>query len=226
LVAGCVGRPPGEGSLYIAPHRDEYACDVTVYFNEAGDVCFEGERPEDRDVEGTLWERWSGDPSGPLEMALHHPARQREVMEELRCGVCRGEPDRDHRGMLWLLHADGSVEDLSFPTDIMTATPPVCRRDARRALRACERLQEGFVTVRVREAEIVGVRGTVYSPTAPPEIDREVRLDEPAIRQVVARQLMRELRNVELDEDTLSSPNLRGREKLTLAGPVSASVWG
>ncbi|WP_019061473.1 hypothetical protein [Streptomyces prunicolor] len=217
--------------LYIAPYEGESACDVTVVFDDAGHVYYADERPDDRDVDGILWERWDGAPLGPLQMALHHPARQREVMDgELLCGVCKGEPDRDDRGVLWLLNADADVrENLAFPADIVTATPAVCRTDARRALRACSVLQDGFIAVRAREAELVGVRGTVYSPTAPPLINQVVRFDDPDIHRVVARQLMRELCNAVLDEDTLPSSALAGRRGIsgpTTAGGSAHSVWG
>ncbi|MGW6145493.1 hypothetical protein [Streptomyces sp. NPDC055140] len=204
-------------------------CDVDVFFNEQGHVYYADERPKDRDSDGVLWERWGGSPTGPVQMAQHHPARQREVMEASpKCGVCEGEPDRDERGVLWLLHVDAETRaTLTFPRDIATATPAVCRTDAFRALDACHVLQRGFIAVRVRQAKIIGVRGTVYSPTEPPLLDQVVRLEEDAIHRVVARHLMRELRDVTLDETTLSTAKLRTRVGPTvLAGDVPGPVCG
>ncbi|MFD8258661.1 hypothetical protein ACFV19_06860 [Streptomyces griseoluteus] len=215
--------------LYIAPREGEFLCDVDVLFDEHGHVYYKDERPEDRDVDGILWERWGGVPSGPVAMAHHHPVRQREVMDAgPKCGICGGEPDRDERGVLWLLHVDADTrETLAFPGDITTATPAVCRTDAFRALKACEVLQEGFIAVRVREAEVIGVRGTVYSPTGPPLLEQVVRLDDDAIHRVAARQLMRPLRDAELDETTLATaglgtPACPGKA----AGNVPGPVWG
>ena len=200
-----------------------------MLFDEHGHVYYADERPGDRDIDGILWERWGGVPSGPVAMAHHHPARQREVMDAgPKCGICGGEPDRDERGVLWLLHVDADTRaTLTFPGDITTATPAVCRTDAFRALEACEVLQEGFIAVRVQEAEVVGVRGTVYSATEPPLLEQVVRLDDDAIHRVVARQLMRQLRDAELDETTLATAGLRtrtgtGGAALDVPGPV----WG
>ncbi|MFJ6752532.1 hypothetical protein ACIQNI_30750 [Streptomyces sp. NPDC091266] len=224
-----VGRTAPDSPLYIAPRQGEFLCDVTVLFDEHGHVYYEDERPDDRDVDNILWERWGGVASGPVAMAHHHPVRQREVMDAaLKCAVCKGEPDRDDRGVLWLLHVDDNTRaTLTFPTDITTATPAVCAKDAVRALEACQVLQRGFIAVRVREAEIVGVRGTVYSPTASPLLDQDVRLDDDRIHKVAARQLLRQLRNAELDETTLSTAGLPARPgtgecPVDIPGPV----WG
>ena len=188
--AATLGRPDTDSPLYIAPRQGEFPCDVTVLFDALGHVYYADERPEDRDVDNILWERWGGVASGPVAMAHHHPVRQREVMDAaLKCAVCKGEPDRDDRGVLWLLHVDATTRaTLTFPTDITTATPAVCAKDAVRALKACQVLQRGFIAVRVRDAEIVGVRGTVYSPTSSPLLDQDVRLDDDRIHRVVARQ--------------------------------------
>jgi hypothetical protein len=222
-------RAAQRSPLYIAPHQGEFLCDVDVLFDELGHIYYEDERPEDRDIDGILWERWGGAPCGPVAMAEHHPARQREVMDAApKCGVCKGEPDRDERGVLWLLHVDpDTLTTLTFPGDITTATPAVCLTDAFRALEACQVLQRGFIAVRVKEAEIIGVRGTVYSPTKPPLLEQVVRLDDDAIHRVVARQLMRELRDVELDETTLSTADLQTCcGSGGLAEDIPGPVWG
>ncbi|MDQ0765586.1 hypothetical protein [Streptomyces canus] len=210
--------------LFIAPYEEESPCDVEVVFEEDGHIGYVDERPEDRDIDGILWQRWGGTQTGPLQWSEHYPDRQRAVMERPhRCGRCTGEPDRDERGMLWLLNANqGAQANLTFPRDILTATPAMCRECADRALRACRVLQAGFIALRVPETELVGVKGTLYSPTSPPQADRFVRFDDDAIHRVVARQLMLELRDAELDEDTLSPPSHGGRAPTAVPGPV----WG
>ncbi|MFJ3182498.1 hypothetical protein ACIPJN_29485 [Streptomyces sp. NPDC086796] len=214
--------------LYIAPFEGEFACDVTVLFDENGHVYFADERPGDRDVDGLLWERWGGTPIGTLDWAAHHPGRQCEVMDgQPLCGVCKGDPDRDERGTLWLLNADEHTQKiLTFPSNITTATPAVCVSCAWRALRACRELQRGFIAVRVREAPVVGVRGTLYSPTEPPLPNQVVRFGDDALHRLVARQLMRELLNAELDETTLAAADFpaAGPAGAVLSGP--RPVWG
>jgi hypothetical protein len=214
--------------LYIAPFEGEFACDVTVLFDENGHVCFADERPEDRDIDGLLWERWEGAPIGAPDWAAHHPRRQFEVMDgRPLCGVCKGDPDRDERGTLWLLHADENTQALvSFPSTITTATPAVCIPCARRALRACHELQRGFIALRVREAPVIGVRGTLYSPTEAPLANQVVRFGDDALHRVVARQLMRELIDAELDETSLAAPDFptAGPAGAALSGP--GPVWG
>lgn len=220
--------PERRSPLYIAPFAGEFACDVTVLFDENGHVYFADERPEDRDVDGLLWERWGGSPTGEPDWAAHHPARQCEVMDgRPLCGVCKGDPDRGERGTLWLLHADENTQALvSFPISITTATPAVCVPCARRALRACRELQGGFIALRVREAPVIGVRGTLYSPTDPPQPNQVVRFGDDALHRLVARQLMRELINAELDVTTLVAADFPTACPAVgaLSGP--GPVWG
>ncbi|WP_051791918.1 hypothetical protein [Streptomyces sp. NRRL F-5527] len=219
--------PPKEdigSGLFIAPYEGESPCAVAVVFDEDGHIGYVDERPTDRDIDGILWERWGGTQTGPIQWSHHRPERQRAVMERPhRCGGCAGEPDHDERGVLWLLNANQQAQaTLTFPRDIRTATPAMCLQCAERALRACRVLQAGFIALRVRETELVGVRGTLHSPTSPPQADRFVRFDDGAIHRVVARQLMLELRDAELDEDTLSPPSHGGRAPTAVPGPV----WG
>ncbi|MER5549542.1 HAD-IA family hydrolase [Streptomyces sp. NPDC002589] len=215
-----LGTPGNQ--LYVAPFADERPCDVTVLFDDRGHVAYADERPDDRDIDGILWERWGGTPSGPKQWALHHPARQREVMDQRPlCAVCSGEPDCNEHGVLWLLNADAALQkSLTFPGDIVTATPAVCLTDARRALRACHVLPLGFIALRVREAELVGVRGTVYSPTDQPQVDQDVRFDDDAVHRVIARQLLRELRGAVLDEVTLADCTFRPRRSSVDSTPA------
>lgn len=215
---------PADKGLFVAPYDGESPSAVPVVFDDRGHIRYVDERQEDRDVDGVLWQRWDGPQVGPLQWSEHHPARQRTVMERPhRCGAYTGEPDRNERGVLWLLNANEETKvSLTFPRDILTATPAICRVDAHRALAACRVLQAGFIALRVRETELVGVRGILHSSTSPPQPDRFVRFDDDAINRVVARQLMVELRGAELDEDTLSIPSHGGRAPVAVPGPV----WG
>ncbi|MYR55391.1 hypothetical protein GTY54_03730 [Streptomyces sp. SID625] len=176
-----------------------------MLIDAGGRVVYADEEPGDRDIDGILWERWGGTATGPSMWAEHHPLRQRHVMDHRpRCAMCGGEPDRDEQGVLWLLEADAAQQPLTFPLDIITTTPPVCREDGRRALRECPVLREEAIAVRVRDAELVGVRGTVYSRTAPPQAGQTVLFTDDAIHRVVASQLLRELRGAVRDDVTLA----------------------
>ncbi len=128
-------------------------------------------------------------------------------MEYLWCAVCAGKPDRRPEGMLWLLPATPAFA-AGWPRDVVTVTPPVCRECADRALTACEVLRRGYVALRVRESELTGVRGTVYSPSAAPVADQDVLFTDARIRFTVARQYLRVLQDADLDDST---PLRRGR---------------
>ncbi|MFF0001456.1 hypothetical protein [Streptomyces avermitilis] len=152
--APATDRGPAETRLFIAPYADENVSDIKVLFGVHGRVRYADEQASDRCVDGYLWERWEGTQTGAQLWSEHHPGRQRHVMRQPpRCGGCSGEADVNERGMLWVLNADASTEQLTFPRDIITATPPMCVPDARQALRFCRVLREGFITLRVRVAE-------------------------------------------------------------------------
>ncbi|MFF4410382.1 hypothetical protein [Streptomyces sp. NPDC001404] len=193
--------------LYVAPYADEFPCELQIRIDPERGVSLVDELPEDRDVDGTLWQRWAGSRTGPLQMSEHHPVRQRQCMEYLRCAVGAGQPDRGPDGMLWLLPATPAFAT-GWPRDVVTVTPPVCQECADRALAACEVLRRGYVMLRVRESELVGVRGTLYSLSAPPLANQDVLFTDTRIRFMVARQYLRVLRDATLDSST---PLRRGR---------------
>lgn len=61
----------------------------------------------------------------------------------------------------------------------------------------CPRLRKGHVRLRVREADLIGVRGTLHprpGALGPPDSDALVRHDSPETPFVIARQAVRELR--------------------------------
>ncbi|MFF9076089.1 hypothetical protein ACF1A9_27935 [Streptomyces sp. NPDC014872] len=201
---------PAEIRLFIAPYADETVSDIKVLFDEHGRVRYADERPSDRCVDGYLWERWEGTQTGGQRWSEHYPERQRHVMRQPpRCGGCAGEADVNERGMLWLLNADAGTERLTFPRDIITATPPMCVPDAHQALRLCRALREGFITLRARVAEPIGVKGTVYSPSAPPQEDQLVQFDDSRMDRVVARQLILKLYDADLDTTTLPTSHAK-----------------
>lgn len=228
LPNGC-GAGAGQSQLFIAPYADERQCHLPVAIDPVVGVSYRSEQPGDRDVEGILWERWEGTESGPVQWALHLPARQREVMEKRRCAACAGEPDRrPGLGVLWLLDTRPVVDpDLPWPRDVLTANPPLCLPDARWALNACVALREGFVALRVREVETVGVIGTVYSPTGPPQTEQLVLLADARIRFTIARQLVVRLCDAVPDPDfpaqagpVRTRPRRRASSRPAPPGPV------
>ncbi|MFE6101272.1 hypothetical protein ACFVQ4_15025 [Streptomyces laurentii] len=199
---------PGDGvtaasAFFIAPYAGEYAEEAEVVFGADGRVGYRDERPEDRSVEGVLLSRWSGTQTGPQRWGEHHARRQFHVMEApLGCAGCAGPPHRDERGILWILHTSGMRLTGHLMGPVLVTTPPLCLRDASKAMRGCDVLQGGAVALRVTEAEVVGVRGMVYSPTETPE-PGIVRFDDPRIRRVVADGLVREISHAEVDTTTL-----------------------
>ncbi|MET9776168.1 hypothetical protein ABZ023_18240 [Streptomyces sp. NPDC006367] len=149
-----------------------------------------------RDLDGVLWTLCAGAATGRPEYAAElHPERQRAAMENLLCAGCKGTPARDERGMLWVLPL---LDDTDGPWEgVHTAIPPMCEQCAEAALLLCPRLRDGHVQLRVREAELIGVRGTLYPrPGTPgtPDPDALVLFDSPDLPFVVARQAVRELR--------------------------------
>ncbi|WP_328584972.1 hypothetical protein [Streptomyces sp. NBC_00370] len=153
-----------------------------------------------RDLD-TLWEQCTGDPTGqPQYTAELHPARQKKAMEGLLCAGCKAPAARYMNGMTWVLplyddtppdHWDG----------VHTTIPPMCKICAKMAPQWCPRLREGHVELRVREAEHIGVRGTLYPrPGEPgvPDPDALVLFDSPDLPFVVARHVVRELHRTTL----------------------------
>ncbi|MFE4592255.1 hypothetical protein [Streptomyces laurentii] len=199
--------------MIVAPYENEYrADDSEILICPSGAVSYRDERPDDRTVEGILLRRWAGEPGGPRRWGEHHTRRQVAAMEFRWCAGCGGRPDVDRRGMLWVLPA-ARVRPAGSPAGpLLVAMPPLCRADAARALRACEELRNGAVALRVTEAEVVGVRGTVYAGAGGTgrarggqPCDEVVLFGDPRVRRVVADQLIREITRAEIDHTTLSA---------------------
>ncbi|MGW3557703.1 hypothetical protein ACWDNT_10090 [Streptomyces sp. NPDC000963] len=189
----------------MAPFDGERPSAAEVVFDSSGRIRYVDERPTYRNADGILIERWEGTPTGAIRWGHHLPAHQFLAMDNpVKCAGCGGEPDVDERGILWMLDTEPGLHDERPTGDILTATPPLCRKDARKAIHGCDVLREGAVTLRVTEADVVGVRGTVYSPNGEaPLLNQAVLFDEPAITRVVAGQLLRRLSAYTTDETTL-----------------------
>ncbi|MCZ1012222.1 hypothetical protein [Streptomyces lydicus] len=187
---------PAALDLFIAPLTWEEPCDLQVFLTHEGVTYGGAETSSDRDVDGILWERWGGTPTATSERrwSEHHPVRQYASMERLLCAGCGRETDHEPGlGRRWILPADPAAS-VDWTQPLQTTTPPLCSDCALTKPWLCERLRDGFVELRVREAELVGVRGTLYSPTAPPRRREFVPFDHPDIRRIVAQQLVREVR--------------------------------
>ncbi|MFJ7773219.1 hypothetical protein ACIQ1J_33780 [Streptomyces sp. NPDC097107] len=150
-----------------------------------------------RDLDGVLWALCAGTATGRPEYAAElHPGRQRIAMEGLLCAGCGKPAARDDRGMLWVLPLLDGIVDGPWE-DVRSVTPPMCEPCAEAAPMLCPRLRKGHVRLRVREAELIGVRGTLHprpGAPGPPDSDALVRHDSPETPFVIARQAVRELR--------------------------------
>ncbi|MDH6629426.1 hypothetical protein M2271_007262 [Streptomyces sp. LBL] len=150
-----------------------------------------------RDLDGVLWAMCGGTATGgPAYAAELHPERQKTTMEGLLCAGCKEPGDRDERGMLWILPLLDDAADTVWE-GVHTAIPPMCATCADRAPRLCPQLGDGHVELRVREADQIGVRGTLHPrPGEPGEPDPNALAlyDSPDLPFVIARQAVRELR--------------------------------
>jgi hypothetical protein len=172
-------------------------------------IGYRQERGGDRDAHGVLWARYVRAPgAGEPEFGKVHPYRQRHAMRRLLCQVCGAMADRNEQGVLWLL---GDAER-GWSGEEVTGQPPVCLRCAGAARRACPHLRRGVLALRVRHAPIAGVFGKLFAPGRrdPPVCVGPATLayDDPRVRLLQARQLMRGLRDwtvVDLDRELAAS---------------------
>ncbi|MER6109357.1 hypothetical protein [Streptomyces hirsutus] len=186
------------GAPYVTPWTGEAIAPLPVTVTTVG-AAYEDPVADAiaRDQDGVLWAVCRGMATGKPEYAAElHPERQKATMEGFLCACCRKPAARDDRGMLWVLPFLGEPESWE---GVQSAIPPMCEQCARTVPRLCPELREGHVQLRVREAELVGVRGTLYPrPDRPgvPDPDALVLYDSPGLPFVVARQVVRELRQV------------------------------
>ncbi|MFC9931693.1 hypothetical protein [Streptomyces sp. NPDC127190] len=152
-----------------------------------------------RDLDGTLWALCSGTATGRPEYAAElHPERQRTAMDSRLCAGCSKPAARDDRGMLWLLPFLGDAAAATWE-GVRCAIPPMCETCAETTPRLCPVLRAGHVKLRVREAQPVGVRGTLYPrPGEPGEPDPNalVLYGSSDLPFAIVRQAVRELRRI------------------------------
>jgi hypothetical protein len=197
-----LGRPlpmVGRGGVvpYIATWSGERKPPVRIMEHSWGGIGFADETATDRDSDGILWTRITGQPGcGRPQFAVIHSQRQRRAMRRLLCQVCGQPADRNEDGVLWLLPDYYSRHD--GPENFDITEPPICRSCVPIALRLCPALRNGHLTVRARTTPICGVKGLVYRAGSPaPVLIREelVHVNSPAIRWTVAEHLLRTLRD-------------------------------
>ncbi|MFI8206745.1 hypothetical protein [Streptomyces sp. NPDC085937] len=149
-----------------------------------------------RDLDGVLWALCTGTTTGKPEYTAElHPDRQRTAMEGLLCACCSRPAARNKDGMLWVLPLLDDAVDTRWE-GVRTTVPPMCEPCSVSAPLLCPRLRDGHVLLRVREAELIGVRGTLYprlGSSGPADDDALVLRHSPDERFVVARQAVREL---------------------------------
>ncbi|WP_331746688.1 hypothetical protein OG923_33930 (plasmid) [Streptomyces halstedii] len=154
-----------------------------------------------RDLDYVLWDVCGGTATGrPAYTAELHPERQRTAMEGFLCAACKKPAARDRRGMAWVLPLPQNGPECTRWENVRTEIPPMCTGCVKTVPRRCPRLRAGHVELRVRQAERIGVRGTLHPRPATPGLRAErgvlVLDDSPDLPFVVARQVIRELREV------------------------------
>lgn len=183
---------------FIAPWSGEQPHTRKMIYSARGGIAFADETAEDRDQYGVLWHgRALAQGTGRPEYANVHPMRQRVAMEHSLCQVCGMSADRNPDGMLWLLEDDRDAYK-GWPNDLLTTHPPVCLPCAGKAVEQCHHLASSSVAVRVRESEVCGVYGRVWSPSAfgypvRTGIKDVAAYGTPAARWMLAGQLVRSL---------------------------------
>ncbi|MEV7683304.1 hypothetical protein AB0O64_32890 [Streptomyces sp. NPDC088341] len=159
-------------------------------------IAYADEDLYDRDQEGVLWARsLLKQGQGQPEFGRVHPLRQRQAMRRMLCQVCAGPADRNEQGWLWLL-SDYRGDWPGWPELMGSPHPPLCLPCAGKSVRVCPSLRGRFVAVRVKEPRITGVLGARYLPHDPllgPVEQVTLHYRDPAVRWVVASQLLARL---------------------------------
>lgn len=156
----------------------------------------------DRDDDYALWPRMRIVPgSRRPEFTRVHPLRQRELMREMLCQVCREEAAHDARGWLFLL-PDARADWTGWPETMANGHPPLCEECVEPAAAFCPHLVGGLA-VRVKQPVLHGVYGTEYrlAPNGLVAIgSRTVSYEDPAVAWVLAAQMVRILNGCSIDE--------------------------
>ncbi|GGZ98158.1 hypothetical protein GCM10010371_67370 [Streptomyces subrutilus] len=188
----------------VTLRSDRYARHPLVLVSEKGGVRYWGGRREDQvdrdfDVD-VLWEKWAGPFTGTPLYGEFDPQNQRDAVNRLLCAHGMRHPAQvPGEGMLWLLRGDGV--ERTWPADIETTSPPICRPHAELALDRCPTLRRGYLAVRVHEVEYVGVRGLLYADGGPDGLETVYFTDPARLRFTLARYLVLRLRGARPDPD-------------------------
>ncbi len=197
------------GSRIVAPYitswsaEEELSCPLVGVPGQG--IAYLDEMATDRDRHGVLWGRMAIRPGvGRPLFGKVHPLRQRRAMSRLLCQVCAGPADRSDGGLLFLLK-DHRQDWPGWPDEMAVTEPPVCLPCVQLSARVCPALRRGAVVVRAGRFEVVGVYGPLFTGGPVPDLVGKVKLyyDNPAVRWVLAMNLVRELWDctlIELDE--------------------------
>ncbi|MDT0347287.1 hypothetical protein [Streptomyces litchfieldiae] len=172
-------------------------------------LAYRDETPRDRDRHGVLWARFDEAPGeGQPNFKAMHPHRQRHTMLHKLCHVCGGPAGRTSRGVLFLMQRpDARHTPPSWPEDVVTSKPPICRPCAALAVRHCPRLTDPVI-IRSRKPRIWGVFGAFCRPypdgrVTPFPHNDYLPYGHPTAHWFLAHQLVAELtRCTEADLDT------------------------
>ncbi|GGP58600.1 hypothetical protein [Saccharothrix coeruleofusca] len=159
-------------------------------------IGYRDETPLDRDEHDILLTRTRNAPGqGRPRLGVVHAARQRHAMRHLLCQVCGHPADTTAEGTLWLLQ-DHRDDWPGWPLGMAVTEPPVCAPCATPAARSCPALRRGYVLLRVRNAPLVGVHGTLRRPFGTPIATNPViaTFTDPLTPWVLASHLVREVR--------------------------------
>ncbi|QDN54115.1 hypothetical protein [Streptomyces sp. S1D4-20] len=165
-------------------------------------LAYRDEVSTDRDDDYALWPRMRIIPgSRRPEFTRVHPLRQRELMREMLCQVCREEAAHDARGWLFLL-PDARADWTGWPETMANGHPPLCEECVEPAAAFCPHLVGGLA-VRVKQPVLHGVYGTQFrlAPNGLVAIgSRTVSYEDPAVAWVLAAQMVRILNGCSIDE--------------------------
>ncbi|MGW1752374.1 hypothetical protein ACWCRD_43630 [Streptomyces sp. NPDC002092] len=181
---------------FIARTTCEPFPDMGEVIAHAGRVAYGDEMPADRDAQGVLWARQAHAPDEGMPLfGKIHSVRQRHAMLHLLCQICGQEPDENTDGVLWLLPTVPGQLPEDDGSGITTTYPPVCRSCARLAIRQCPPLRRAHAMLRVRDVQVHGVSGAVFTLTGSSAAFHQAvdcSYDSPALATVVAvQQLLR-----------------------------------
>lgn len=165
----CPVGPPEAGRFipYVTPLKGETPAslkDLIVLPDELG-IGRVDETPDDRDVHGALWIRASQPaPGRPIPLFRQvHARRSRDVMLDMRCQGCNGDPSRTAAGTLFFMQPDERRVSRFWPETEYTLHPPICLPCTHQAMLRCPFVQSA-PALRVRNPQPWGVYGIGFRP--------------------------------------------------------------